>query len=352
LGVVVVTPVEAQSPIAVAINADGSITPLSAPMQRDGNTYTLTGDVGQIAVCGSNLILDGNNHTLPGEVVTFNDALERNITTHNTGGIFLRDVKNVTIKNFIITGCQTGIFLDWSSNITVSGNTITGTFVRFPDMQATAAIEIWGTNFSSITNNHLENNIYGICMGEYSEGNSVFGNNITGSGRQGLRFYVSSDNCIYHNNFSNNTVDVYDCGPDFDETISVNMWDNGEEGNFWSNYNGTDTNEDGIGDVPYVVDANNTDYYPLMVPYGTNHVSVLPTEKTSPTPTPHFSSPLHETQTPSPTATQQPAASPSASALPQPAFTWEAGLALAVVVWVGAVAAAGLLVRKRRRERA
>ena len=43
-----------------------------------------------------------------------------------------------------------------------------------------------------------------------------------------------------------------------------NFWDNGCEGNFWSNYNGTDLNRDGIGDTPYIIEANNTDRYPLM----------------------------------------------------------------------------------------
>jgi hypothetical protein len=56
------------------------------------------------------------------------------------------------------------------------------------------------------------------------------------------------------------------------------IWDNGYRsgGNYWSDYNGTDsykgqyqneTGSDGIGDTPYVIDANNTDNYPLMFPW-------------------------------------------------------------------------------------
>ena len=59
-----------------------------------------------------------------------------------------------------------------------------------------------------------------------------------------------------------------------------NFWDNGVEGNYWDNYNGTDSNGDGIGDVPHIVEGCKRDdstgmqvefvfgqdNYPLMAP--------------------------------------------------------------------------------------
>jgi hypothetical protein len=44
----------------------------------------------------------------------------------------------------------------------------------------------------------------------------------------------------------------------------MNIWDDGFEGNYWSNYTGVDVDRDGIGDTSHVIDTNNVDNYPLM----------------------------------------------------------------------------------------
>ena len=70
------------------------------------------------------------------------------------------------------------------------------------------------------------------------------------------------NNTIYHNDFVNNGLQVLADG-------SANYWDNGYSsgGNYWSDYNGADADHDSIGDTPYIIDANNTDHYPLMTQY-------------------------------------------------------------------------------------
>jgi hypothetical protein len=53
----------------------------------------------------------------------------------------------------------------------------------------------------------------------------------------------------------------------------ANVWDKGSSGNYWSDYvtkypSAVQVDSSGVWNTPYVIDANNTDYYPLMVSYG------------------------------------------------------------------------------------
>jgi hypothetical protein len=67
---------------------------------------------------------------------------------------------------------------------------------------------------------------------------------------------------LYHNNLIDNVQNAYD-------NTGTNSWDNGAEGNYWSDYTGKDTNQDCIGDTPYEIPggAGTKDNYPLMKPY-------------------------------------------------------------------------------------
>ena len=150
-----------------------------------------------------------------------NEISHNNITNNNDGIHFELSSGNVISDNIISTN-NDGIFLGMSGDM-VSGNTIT-------------------------------NNNNGIHL--YWSWGNVISSNIISSNNNGIILVSDSgDNTIYHNNF-NNTNQV--------ESESTNLWDYDNEGNYWSDYNGTDKNQDGIGDTPYIIDANNRDNYPLM----------------------------------------------------------------------------------------
>lgn len=63
---------------------------------------------------------------------------------------------------------------------------------------------------------------------------------------------------IYHNNFIQNTIQLY-----LDSAKNM-TWSYENCGNFWSDYAGKDENYDGIGETPYVHKSKEIDYYPLM----------------------------------------------------------------------------------------
>ena len=67
----------------------------------------------------------------------------------------------------------------------------------------------------------------------------------------------SNNNTAFHNNLINNTNMI-------SSVNSLNLWDNGVEGNYWSDYKGKDVDQDGIGDSPYTIATNNLDNHPLM----------------------------------------------------------------------------------------
>jgi parallel beta-helix repeat protein len=121
---------------------------------------------------------------------------------------------------------------------------------------------------------------YGGFAIYYSTGNTVAGCKMYND-TCGVLLCNSNGNTFYGNSFINNDDPaVSDQSYPYENAsagyYSINSWDNGVIGNYWSEYNGTDTHSgpyqnmtgsDGIGDTPYIIDASNTDHYPLMGPF-------------------------------------------------------------------------------------
>lgn len=242
----------------VSIWADGTVHPASAPVQRNGDVYTLSGNItGEnygIIIQRNNMTLDGAFHTVQGS------GLQGSI------GIGLDSNVNVTVKNTIVKGFEFGVELSGVSNITVIGNNLANN---------DRGIMFYGSENNVVTENTLGYN--GLC-GIYfhtSSHNIITGNTIT-SNHYGLMFYDSSYNFFYHNNFLNNVQQVSISAPG-----NPNFWNQTYPlgGNHWSGYAGptqvdvysgvfqNETGSDGLADTPYFMDMDNQDFYPLMHPY-------------------------------------------------------------------------------------
>jgi hypothetical protein len=273
VSIVSVLPVKAEYQGDITINADGTISPSTAPIQQTGDTYTLTNDVhGTITVMKSNMTFDGNGYSLiylgpfgvGGLSVGCNYYSSPPVST---------GASNVTIKNLIVKGSIYGINLMETTNSLVYNNTILETWNG--PFQSTAGISVSGGGSNIIKGNNLVNNHNGMSF-IGTQNNLIVENNIENSTTSstsrayGIAFWSASDNTIYHNSFINNEVQV---NPIYTH-IPTNTWDNGypSGGNYWSDYltrypNVTEVDNSGTGSTPYVIDANNTDRYPLMEPY-------------------------------------------------------------------------------------
>ena len=112
-------------------------------------------------------------------------------------------------------------------------------------------------------------------------GNTVF-NNIIVNSKVAFHFNMDAgNNIIYHNNFINNTVAVQ--MGSLLKNPNVAVWDKGLEigGNYWSDYlskypNASEIGNSGLGNTPYVIDANNQDKYPLLRPLNIDSLNTLP----------------------------------------------------------------------------
>ncbi len=306
---------EPAQPGFIYIRADGSIDPPTAPIQRNGNYYTLTGnitsDADGIAIEKSYVTVDGAGYTLQGSGVgygirldgishvtikntkirqfstgiriysvygsNYNSVSDNSITANKGSGVSLFHSSNTTISgNNITANNGTGVRLLVSFNITVSGNNITANNAGGIRLDVSSNITVSGNNIAANNadginlygfnnnisgNNIAANNGNGICLFPISSNITVSGNNIANNGN-GICLY-DSNNMFYHNNFIDNSIShVY-------IVDSANTWDDGypSGGNYWSDYTGSDANGDGIGDTPYVIDAHNQDRYPLLNPW-------------------------------------------------------------------------------------
>jgi len=223
-----------------------------------------------------NVILDSSSN---------NQITGNNITGQDTGYGYGVQVNSGSFNNTIIgnsfTDTGIGVRVEGADYNLVSGNS----FIR-----GGTSVLVRGF-YNIISKNNMVDGRGGISVTGPGSYNTIFGNNITGKSKCGIKIYHGSsntvyenyvansavgvklgfdyefpdrkveDNVFYHNNFVNNTQYVV-----IGYVPDSNFWNNGKKGNYWSNYNGTDDNGDGIGDTPYIIDEKNKDYHPLMEP--------------------------------------------------------------------------------------
>jgi nitrous oxidase accessory protein NosD len=252
---------------------------------------------GCINIKSSDVILEGQGYTIDGvnwpgaagiyvnSTVPLTNVTVRNLTVSDWGfGIYYREVENSTdsISSISANSNLIGVQLYYSRNIAVRGNNLTG--------NGDGLDILWSSSNIISANNILNNTARGVYVescGECSHdsfNNTITGNNISYNGEIGIFFdsqpWPLISNLVYNNYITANTLRNAVDNPWFNSTFK-NNWNTSPRagtniiggsiigGNYWGDYLGSDTDEDGFGDtlLPYNSQGNITnggDFLPLI----------------------------------------------------------------------------------------
>jgi parallel beta-helix repeat protein len=216
--------------------------------------------------------ISGNNVTGNGYGIDLaNSQFSRifdNIVSRNRRGIYVSSNNNV-YGNDISENNETGVIVTGFYN-NLSENNITG--------NNGSGIWIFESNGNTIVKNSLVNNTYGITLSSTTparplglEYNTISENNITANQYAGIALNHSSYGRIYHNNFVNNVEQA------IVEDSPNSVWDDGypSGGNYWSDYVGIDSDQNGLGDISYIINMTDQDHFPLMGMFHSYDVSYV-----------------------------------------------------------------------------
>lgn len=118
------------------------------------------------------------------------------------------------------------------------------------------------TLFGASSKNFVHGNLIsaaerGIELFFGSENNQITDNQVSQSGT-GIVINGAAHNRIYRNNLLQNARQAYD--------NRGNSWSFAGEGNYWSDYLGSDSDGNGIGDSPYAIPPSSSDLHPYINP--------------------------------------------------------------------------------------
>jgi len=219
-------------------------------------------------------------NTVNGGVVAFWNGQSGATVPTGAGQVILANCSHVTVNGQAFNDCTVGVTVAFSDNCSVTGISSTNSlhgirlvYSSYNDVSSNelndnegSGIQAESSTSNNIMLNDLSRNLNGVTL-QLCLYNNVTNNVISDNTDVGLDimgwwwgFITYQNNNIHHNDFVNNTVQAVD-----GSRLMTNSFDDGNgEGNYWSDYAGTDADGDGVGDteLPHL----GLDQYPLMEP--------------------------------------------------------------------------------------
>jgi parallel beta-helix repeat protein len=209
------------------------------------NNNTLTDNIANLNnECGVRLWHSSNN-VLKDNIVNSNSRYHYHYIQlcHCGYGIYVYSSDNNTLQSNRASNNGHGIYLRYSNSNVLNGNIVDSNiyccYYYWEWYYHGCGIYLYSSDDNTLQSNRASNNRYGIYLR-----------------------HSSSNNTFYHNNLIDNRR--YNAN----DWSGVNQWDNGAEGNYYSDYVGTDSDDNGIGDTPYhQCVGRGIDHFPLMQPW-------------------------------------------------------------------------------------
>ncbi|MEM4965010.1 MAG: NosD domain-containing protein, partial [Pyrobaculum sp.] len=258
----------------------------------DGRGYTIEGHgagdailVGGVNVTIKNVRIKnyGRGIVMRGYLITITDSVIEGVRT----GIEIYQSGLVTIRDTIFSDTSAwGIFIDMSKDIEVINSSFVDSSIRiefasrikviknkflnsFISSRLSAYVSIIGNVMTGRKSGlvvfdansfYVADNVMSECniAMDLSTRVSEIVNNTISNSEIGIRV-VGEGNVFLLNRFINNKENVNSYG--------LNVWNNEQFGNYWSDHRCVDNDDDGICDNPYVINKDNIDQRPLRHPH-------------------------------------------------------------------------------------
>lgn len=214
-----------------------------------------------------------NDFLNAGQIILGNctDVLIKDVDVSNsTNGISIHHSSNVVIENCVSSNNEYGIHLRYTNNSSIIGNVfvknlenrmigINNTITRNYISNHHFGLNFLYSDNNTITDNKLIKSDVGIRFMLMNNYNTISGNILKDNIGHGISMVGNGHNLFYENFFRNNSWHADDSGID-------NKWNNTQIGNYWDDYNGTDADNNGIGDIPYNVSESPLiqDFLPIV----------------------------------------------------------------------------------------